>query len=218
MQKDFYEKKLYPLQDKVLQQINRLNTNFYLTGGTALSRYYLNHRYSDDLDFFVNDDKRFSDHIQVIQDELSRYFNVSVVIKEDRFTRYFIESDQTQLKLEFINDVPFYLGNTNSFPLFSRVDNLLNILSNKITAIRDRDEPKDFADILFICHHLEVNWELIFTASQSKAAGIFPPVIAEIINNFRLEKLDILNWIQIPDTNELKRMKAILLHSIMGAI
>ena len=29
---------------------------FYLTGGTALSAYYLNHRQSDDLDFFSEHD------------------------------------------------------------------------------------------------------------------------------------------------------------------
>ena len=29
---------------------------FYLTGGTALSGYYLQHRVSDDLDFFTEDD------------------------------------------------------------------------------------------------------------------------------------------------------------------
>lgn len=50
----YYEKKLYPLQDKILQIVGDNNEKFYLTGGTALSRVYLNHRYSDDLDFFVN--------------------------------------------------------------------------------------------------------------------------------------------------------------------
>jgi hypothetical protein len=29
--------------------------SFYLTGGTALAAFYLFHRYSDDLDFFTND-------------------------------------------------------------------------------------------------------------------------------------------------------------------
>ncbi|MCD4795127.1 MAG: nucleotidyl transferase AbiEii/AbiGii toxin family protein [Bacteroidales bacterium] len=33
---------------------------FYLTGGTALVRFYLNHRYSEDLDFFVNKRKKYN--------------------------------------------------------------------------------------------------------------------------------------------------------------
>lgn len=44
-------KTLYSLQTKVLQLFKTLNGPFYLSGGTALGRFYLNHRYSADLDF-----------------------------------------------------------------------------------------------------------------------------------------------------------------------
>lgn len=47
----FYTNILYPLQDKVLKIIERANSPFYLTGGTALSRFYYPIRFSDDLDF-----------------------------------------------------------------------------------------------------------------------------------------------------------------------
>jgi hypothetical protein len=50
----FYFTRLYPLQDDVLRVIGTCNTEFYLTGGTAVSRGLLNHRFSDDLDLFVN--------------------------------------------------------------------------------------------------------------------------------------------------------------------
>ena len=50
---DYYEKKLYPLQDGVLRRVEGCKTDFFLTDGTALSRAYYGHRYSDDLDFFV---------------------------------------------------------------------------------------------------------------------------------------------------------------------
>ena len=53
---EFYRKRLYPFQDGILSTVRVLNTPFYLTGGTALSRHYYNHRYSDDLVIFINDD------------------------------------------------------------------------------------------------------------------------------------------------------------------
>lgn len=118
--------------------------------------------------------------------------------------------------MEFVNDVPFYLGSGNSFKLFSKVDNPLNILANKITDVRDREEPKDFADILLINNSFEVDWELIFTASQSKAAGIFPPEIAERLDAFDIGKLEILNWIKTPDFAELEKFKNKLLNNILG--
>lgn len=59
MDHDFYFHRLYPFQDQVLKILFPIDTKFYLTGETALSRAYLNHRFSDDLDFFVNDDPLF---------------------------------------------------------------------------------------------------------------------------------------------------------------
>lgn len=54
---------LYSLQAKVLKLFNAINSSFYLTGGTALGRFYLNHRLSADLDFFVNNNLNFKKEI-----------------------------------------------------------------------------------------------------------------------------------------------------------
>ncbi len=55
----WFESVLYPFQDEVLAVAAPVETGFYLTGGTALGRVHLRHRYSEDLDLFVNDDDRF---------------------------------------------------------------------------------------------------------------------------------------------------------------
>ncbi len=63
----FYSAKLYPFMDKVLALIRQADTAFYLTGGTALGRHYLHHRYSDDLDLFVNAAGDFRDQVKKSQ-------------------------------------------------------------------------------------------------------------------------------------------------------
>lgn len=55
----WFERVLHPLQDEALAAAAPADTGFYLTGGTALGRIHLRHRYSEDLDLFVNDDDRF---------------------------------------------------------------------------------------------------------------------------------------------------------------
>lgn len=67
----YYEENLYKLQNGVLNIVKELGTPFYLTGGTALSRGYYKHRYSDDLDFFVNNDSNFSKSADRVIDALS---------------------------------------------------------------------------------------------------------------------------------------------------
>ena len=47
---------LTPFQKQILTAVGHspLKSSFYLTGGTALAAYYLQHRYSEDLDFFTD--------------------------------------------------------------------------------------------------------------------------------------------------------------------
>ena len=51
--KKYYEN-LYKLQDEILKVFFENSNEFYLTGGTCLNRFYINKRYSDDLDFIKN--------------------------------------------------------------------------------------------------------------------------------------------------------------------
>lgn len=70
---------LTPKQQRILSLIGEndfLRTNFYFTGGTALSAFYLNHRLSDDLDFFSL--RKF--------DTQSIFTIISDWAKRDRFT------------------------------------------------------------------------------------------------------------------------------------
>ncbi|NUO82117.1 nucleotidyl transferase AbiEii/AbiGii toxin family protein [candidate division KSB1 bacterium] len=46
-------------QNSFLTEFFQLTQDFYLTGGTALSAYYLQHRYSEDLDLFTSNELFF---------------------------------------------------------------------------------------------------------------------------------------------------------------
>ncbi|MCD4680290.1 MAG: nucleotidyl transferase AbiEii/AbiGii toxin family protein [Bacteroidales bacterium] len=101
--------KLYQLQDKFLNFWKTINTPFYLTGGTALGRFYLDHRYSEDLDFFVNNDKNYKQYINTIYKTINKVFSFDVEnnLFYDDFTRLFIIDSDISLKLEFVNDIPY---------------------------------------------------------------------------------------------------------------
>ncbi|MBN2754263.1 MAG: nucleotidyl transferase AbiEii/AbiGii toxin family protein [Candidatus Goldbacteria bacterium] len=194
-----FESIVYPLQDKVLAVFEKAGTPFYLTGGTALSRFYFNHRYSDDLDFFVNDDPKFHEYLKILFEALKREgVEFAVKMNDERFARIIAGEG---LKVEFVNDIPFYFGEPVKIKgaPYSRIDNLINILSNKITAFKDRDEAKDIIDIREIANSIKPDWKLIFEAADSKAAGVFPPAIAEKMDEFNLDLLDNVKWIKKPD-------------------
>ncbi len=187
----------------------KLDTPFYLTGGTALSRYYFQHRYSDDLDFFVNHNKDFIEIIQKIFLEFEVFCKSNKMLfdtKKIRITEYFcqcfIQKEEVVLKVDFANDVETRFGNIESIENSIKIDSLRNILSNKITALF-RYEPKDIADIWIISKNYNFNWEEIFFEAKEKELGIDPIIIAEIINTFPYEKIDNISWINDYDKEKL---------------
>jgi len=188
----YYKNTLYPLQDKALKVIETSKTPFYLTGGTALSRCYFHFRYSEDLDFFVNNDSKFPNYIQEIVKVLSK-FNLETKIKTDTYCSIFIEN---KLKIDFINDVASRYGKIVKQKLFSQVDNPENILSNKISALISRDEPKDVVDIWIIATNKKIDWKEIFLSTRSKAVGIFQPLVAEKLETFPIGLLERINWVE----------------------
>ncbi len=124
--------------------------NFYLTGGTALSAFYLEHRLSMDLDFFTDSDEKMP-RIEYLTGALKKGG-----VEDIRFERLYdrrifelIFSDKEVLKLEF-TVYPFKSLQDRKKIGRLEVDSLLNIVTGKLIALTDRYDPKDLTDIYFI--------------------------------------------------------------------
>ena len=92
----------------------------------------------------------------------------------------------------------FRFGETKSFSQFNKVDNVENILSNKLSALIGRDEPKDVVDIWVIANNVSVDWPKMFQDANSKAVGIFPPEVAKKLSDFPTTMLEKIKWINNP--------------------
>lgn len=202
MDETFYIRALYPFQDEVLKLISQVETGFYLSGGTAASRGYLHHRYSDDLDFFVNDQPEFTlwaeRVLQVLQ--TGGAWQLEIVSRYERFVRLNLIRPEIALKLEFINDVPARVGPVSLHPVLGKLDSAENILANKLTALLAREEPKDLADVWGFCCRLHLPLEPAISGAQGKAAGIFPADLARVFLSASSEDYDLNRWVSPPPT------------------
>ena len=123
---------------------------FYLSGGTVLANYYLYHRFSDDLDFFTRADVD-STFLREFAEKLKKDLRAKSFRFERRHDRnqFFFELGEGELKLEFTR-YPFrQLEDPNSRDGIL-VDSLRDIAANKLLALLDRFDPKDFVDLYFI--------------------------------------------------------------------
>lgn len=184
--------KLYLLQDEVLKIVFEAENEFYLTGGTCLSRFYVEKRYSDDLDFFTNQSPRYNFAIKNIKKALQNSFEVTSEVESKDFTRFKIND---LLQVDFVNDIAYRykepIVNEKNYLL----DNVENILSNKITAVIGRDNPKDIFDIYLICKFYKFDWEDILQSAHKKAGFSNE----ELIVRLKSFPQELLNEIKIID-------------------
>jgi hypothetical protein len=196
--------KLYRLQDAVLAAFAASDTQFYLTGGTAASRGYLHHRLSDDLDLFVNDDARFglwADRL-VAAASLRPGWQVAVGLRDLRFVRFSVAEGGLDVRVELVNDVPSRVGEVAVHPTLGRLDSAENILANKLTALVDRQEPKDLADVWGFCVRMGLSLGHALEGARGKAAGLFPADLARALLSATSSDWRLVRWIEAPPVEQ----------------
>jgi len=192
-----------------LNILSRIDTNFFLTGGTALSRAYFNHRYSDDLDLFINNSDTYDEQLNKVLTLLKNngYFwhTDKDFTRAKDFTTIKVSKDsQTFLKLDFVNDKVPIFGKIQITDLFIRTDSLYNILTNKLSAIF-RFAAKDIADIREIFLHETIDWSNTINDARQKEAGLELTYISEIISSMPESEFNTILWVKDTSWEEFKK-------------
>jgi hypothetical protein len=175
-----------PVQREILLRLlthPHIRESFFLTGGTALSVFYLYHRVSDDLDLFSLQAVDFSEIDYWLR---SSWKDTCSKIKQGPdFLSFLIEGT----RVEFVIDALSNQENRERVELENDqsllIDNIDNIASNKLSCMVSRTEPKDFIDTYFLFkNYPDLKIEDVYKNAKSKDA-IFddPPTAA-----FQLEE------------------------------
>jgi predicted nucleotidyltransferase component of viral defense system len=190
-------------QQKVLGIISGIDViakEFFITGGTTLSVFYLHHRASEDIDFFSTE----SQDLNTIHTILKRIFknDLALIQSSSEFYSYLIK----EAKVDFVYDP---LSTIEERPLVNLqvgkeifIDTLDNIASNKLTAVASRFEAKDIIDFYFINRIArkgseEKNFLACYDMARKKEALLDDPAMAayqieELLNRVLSEKEKIL--------------------------
>lgn len=124
--------------------------NFYLTGGTALAAFYLHHRYSEDLDFFSENEIDLLNLDAAIK-KIKEKLNIEKVDFQQSFNRnlFFLNFQGEVLKTEFTY-FPFPRIEKRNVEGQIAVDSLLDIAVNKLFTIYQRVQARDYIDLYLI--------------------------------------------------------------------
>lgn len=165
------DKEVLKAQESILQSLDNKINDFYLAGGTALSLFHFNHRFSDDLDFFTQefDAVKVKDAVDHLQKKLSCKIELAgqnPAGKGAEHMHYEFESAQgVFVRLDFVRDVFSLIRSTkiyNGIRVLSAEDIYLRKIyavsglpiehddTGRYKFIGGRQEAKDLFDIYYL--------------------------------------------------------------------
>ena len=160
-----------PVQREVLiglADLPVIRDNFFLTGGTALSVFYLHHRTSEDLDFF----SRESVDLAELQFSIRTMWQSrqTLIRSASRFLSLLIENVKVDIVIDPLSDRSdrdrISVGSSQVL-----IDSLKNIGANKLCTLVSRTEPKDFVDFFVLLREFpDLTVESLFEAARKREA------------------------------------------------
>ena len=176
---------------------------FFLTGGSALGVFYLQHRLSYDLDFFTTAEhtewRLLDNEIRSISAAIGA--QCETITAAPTFRRYQLNRGMEREIVDFVVEmVPQLDPEKNRFGKL-RVDTLREITVNKICTLIGRCEVKDLVDLFFLSRRGFTVREH-FAEARQKEGGLDPAIISFILARTTISKVP--DYVLEPlDLNEL---------------
>ncbi|MEK7111156.1 MAG: nucleotidyl transferase AbiEii/AbiGii toxin family protein [Patescibacteria group bacterium] len=160
----------------ILAKDKIFSKHFYLSGGTALSEYYLHHRVSEDLDFFSENEIE-----KIWLNSLAKKIIKTIGFKkldiEESFNRnlVYFSTPVTTIKTEFtyypfVRIEPFVIKNG------IRVDSLTDIAVNKFFTVYQKPTARHFIDLYLILTEKKYTWDQLEKLARIKFETDIDPI------------------------------------------
>jgi len=179
----------YHLQDQFLDKffMSQFGPDFYLTGGTALARFYFHHRESIDLDLFTQNKNTDFAVLNLFVEKIGLAIGLKTVkqVVTNAFLQYIFEDISGEgLKVDIVKDIPVHFGEFKQEGMI-RVDSLENIGTNKVLAIFGRTDHKDFIDLYYILHQTQLTFDYLVSLAKQKDVGLTEFYLANSIDQLQ---------------------------------
>lgn len=123
---------------------------FYLTGGTALTEFYLAHRKSFDLDIFTTEKALVIPFSHTFEDEIKKVFQIKVIRRLETFVEFEVSGKDEKTRVQIALDSPFRFENPVDSDIGIKVNDYTDLIVDKLLAFFGRAEPRDAVDLFFI--------------------------------------------------------------------
>ena len=178
-----------PLKRDFLRAWFAQERRFFLTGGSALGLFYLDHRHSYDLDLFTSEEVEGKE-VQGLVHRTAAVISAEclAVRTSPDFHRFKLTRGTEREIIDVVVDRAPQLDSHKAEFSNIRVDTLREIIANKLTTLLSRTELKDVVDLYFL---EQAGHDLIAALpdAQAKDGGWEPAVVAQLLDCIRVTEL-----------------------------
>ena len=186
-------KALTKLKKDFLKEFFSIEKRFFLTGGSALGIFYLDHRLSYDLDFFTCEKninwKEIEGTIGLISNKIDASFEH--IKSAPTFHRFqLVRNNEIELidfVIEYVEQIDSVKNNISGMI----IDTKNEISVNKICTLLSRSETKDIIDLYFL-HNEGFDIVKNIENAQKKDAGLEPAILSFLLSSITIK--DIPNY------------------------
>ncbi len=200
---------LTPFQSDVLGLLAANRTpDSYLAGGAALHIEPRTKRYSNDLDFFNDSEKRVASAFAQDRATLENAgYGLEVLLQQPGFVRALVRRGTNATKVEWAHDSAWRFLPTVKHVVSGFQLHPIDLAINKLLALAGRNEPRDFIDVMEVHRHVLPLGALCWAAA-GKDPGFTPTLLLDLLRRrgtLRSEDVRRLHLAEAPDLPELKR-------------
>ncbi|TSC88119.1 MAG: Uncharacterized protein G01um101416_142 [Microgenomates group bacterium Gr01-1014_16] len=172
---------LTPKQSHFLELVAKepnIVANYYFTGGTALAEFHLQHRKSEDIDLFSENEEVNPVIVEAFLKKISPKIGVSKIKKNQMLglvSYKLAYSDREELKVDF-NYYPFLRISKGKKYKTLDVDSLPDIAANKMHTIFMKPRSRDFIDLFFIFKSAKYDLNRVILDAKAKFDWHIDPI------------------------------------------
>jgi len=164
---------------------------FFLTGGSALGLFYLDHRRSYDLDLFTTEDVDGKEvQSLVLRTAKEMGAECQAIRSAPDFHRFKLTRGDEREIIDVVVDRAPQLDPQKADFAGIRVDTLREMIANKLTTLLSRSELKDVVDLYFL---EQAGHDLLASIpdAQAKDGGWEPAVVAMLLDGLKVTELPV---------------------------
>jgi len=182
-------KAVTPLKRDFLKAFFAREKRFFLTGGSALGLFYLEHRHSYDVDLFSPDRPEWLE-VDGVMHLCAEDLGAILELRRDAptFRRYQLVRGEDSEIVDMVLDISPQVDPDKPWIDDVRVDTLHEIMVNKITTLISRCEVKDIVDLFFL-EKDGYRIEDYFEEAQQKDGGLDPAMVSLLLDALRITEL-----------------------------